>query len=223
MSFLAKFNELQAAMVHHNNKLTKEHPYSSHPISWPFVVRGVSFWEKKEGLKQIYLLSNPIAYWIAIIGPALYSCMWVIDRILLQRGIDDFGSTVRNWWDRSLGFLLMAWVLHYLPFFLMGRMLFLHHYMPAYIITCILTATFFDFMGRSFFQYRLDTIPARTPLRVWNQGRGGIIYHGFMILLCAAVIGSFAYFYPLTYGTGFPDVETLRTRKLLPSWDLQYA
>ncbi|KAJ1655577.1 Dolichyl-phosphate-mannose--protein mannosyltransferase 1, partial [Coemansia sp. RSA 25] len=31
----------------------------------------------------------------------------------------------------SVGFLSIGWVLHWIPFFLMGRQLFLHHYLPA--------------------------------------------------------------------------------------------
>jgi dolichyl-phosphate-mannose--protein O-mannosyl transferase len=40
LSFFRKFFELQGLMIHHNNQLTKSHPYSSAPISWPFVIRG---------------------------------------------------------------------------------------------------------------------------------------------------------------------------------------
>jgi dolichyl-phosphate-mannose-protein mannosyltransferase len=118
LSFMRKFIELQALMLHHNSQLTKSHPYSSAPITWPFVIRGISFWETSEGLKQIYLLGNPFAWfafwsfnirWLAIIGPLLYAVMWVIDRLFLQRGIDDFGIPVRKWWDRALGFQLLAW------------------------------------------------------------------------------------------------------------------
>jgi dolichyl-phosphate-mannose-protein mannosyltransferase len=63
ISFLRKFFELQGLMLHHNSQLTKSHPYSSSPVTWPFVVRGISFWESAEGLKQIYLLGNPFAWY----------------------------------------------------------------------------------------------------------------------------------------------------------------
>lgn len=66
ISFARKFIELQGLMIHHNNQLTKSHPYSSAPITWPFVIRGISFWETKEGLKQIYLLGNPFAWYLLI-------------------------------------------------------------------------------------------------------------------------------------------------------------
>lgn len=45
--WLIKFVELQDLMISHNAALTGSHPYSSHAISWPFMLRGISFWEKK--------------------------------------------------------------------------------------------------------------------------------------------------------------------------------
>jgi dolichyl-phosphate-mannose-protein mannosyltransferase len=118
LPFLYKFLELSAKMIHHNNALTSSHPYASSPITWPFVVRGVSFWEKKEGIKQIYMLGHPFTWWFAIFSIFLYGAMWIMDRLLLHRGIDDFGANVRQYWDRSIGFLLVAWGFHWIPFFL---------------------------------------------------------------------------------------------------------
>ncbi|KAI8895247.1 Dolichyl-phosphate-mannose-protein mannosyltransferase-domain-containing protein [Globomyces pollinis-pini] len=222
MSFLQKFVELQSKMIHHNNALTATHPYSSVPISWPFVIRGISFWEKKEGWKQIYLLGNPFAWWLCILGPLLYICMWVIDRVLLRRGIDDFGPAVRTYWDRSIGFMLLAWALHWFPFFLMGRMLFLHHYLPCYIFATITTTLLFDFLGRSF-NRNLSSLAKQTRFYRWHGHQGSLGYHVVVITMSIVTVLFFWYFSPLCYGTGFPDVETLRTRKWFPTWDLQYA
>ena len=33
----------------------------------------------------------------------------------------------------STGFFFLAWATHYFPFFVMGRRLFLHHYIPAHL------------------------------------------------------------------------------------------
>lgn len=52
--------------------------------------------------------------------------------------------------------LLSAWALHYLPFFLMGRQLFIHHYFPAlYVSVLILGATFDLFTARLSTRVRL--------------------------------------------------------------------
>lgn len=44
------------------------------------------------------------------------------------------------------GPLLLGWVLHYAPFFTMGRVLYYHHYFPAMLFNSMLTgAVFFPF------------------------------------------------------------------------------
>jgi dolichyl-phosphate-mannose-protein mannosyltransferase len=139
MPFVAKFLELQAAMLSHNAGLTSEHPYASSPITWPFLTRGISFWESKEGLRQIYLIGNPLAWWLVILVTLSFAVLWVVDRILLRRGIDDLGLPMRRWWDRAVGWMFITWLCHWLPFFLMGRQLFLHHYLPSYIISVMIT------------------------------------------------------------------------------------
>lgn len=40
---------------------------------------------------------------------------------------------------RGGGQLLLGWVLHYFPFFLMGRVLYFHHYFPAMLFSSMLT------------------------------------------------------------------------------------
>ncbi|KAH6576752.1 hypothetical protein BASA50_004092 [Batrachochytrium salamandrivorans] len=151
LTFMAKFAELQGQMFHHNAALTKPHPYSSPPSYWPFVIRGISFWEKKDGLRQIYLIGNPIVWWLSIASIFFYIVLWGVDRICLRRGIDDFGDNARRWWDRAIGFLLVAWLMHWIPFFAMGRMLFLHHYLPAFIFSTMVAAALFDFLVRVIF------------------------------------------------------------------------
>lgn len=218
--FLAKFIELQGLMIHHNSALTQSHPYASSPITWPFVIRGISFWEKKDGLKQIYLMGHPTTWILSILGLTIYVMMWILDRFFLHRGYDDWGPNCRRWWDRSLGFLFIAWVLHYIPFFLMGRMLFLHHYLPAYIITVIMMATLFDYLGRQPLTPSMNKV---LRMHEWHEGQGNIIFHSFCVILISVSIYFYVYFMPLTYGTGFDSLEMLRARKWFKSWDLQHA
>ncbi len=219
--FWKKLVELQLKMIHHNAALTQSHPYSSAPISWPFVVRGISFWEKKDGFKQIYLLGNPFIWWLSLGAMGVFVALWSVDRIMLRRGVDDFGMNVRKWWDKSIGFLLVAWALHWLPFFLMGRMLFLHHYLPAFIISVICATTFIDYIGRMNLNYCSASVPVKR-IR-WMVSQGGVTYHVVMVILVVVAVGVFVFFSPLTYGTGFAEKQVLRQRKWLKSWDMQYS
>ena len=88
VSFLRKYFELQRAMFFHNNALTSSHPYASQPVSWPFLLRGVSFWTKDETREQIYFLGNPLGWWIASSLLAVFAGIIGADQLALRRGLD---------------------------------------------------------------------------------------------------------------------------------------
>jgi dolichyl-phosphate-mannose-protein mannosyltransferase len=86
--FLKKYFELQRAMFFHNNALTSSHPYASQPISWPFLLRGVSFWTDNDTRQQIYFLGNPVGWWLAGSLLAVFAGIIGADQLALRRGLD---------------------------------------------------------------------------------------------------------------------------------------
>lgn len=88
LSFFKKYLELQRAMFFHNNALTSSHPYASFPISWPFLLRGVSFWTENDTRQQIYFLGNPIGWWIASSILAVFAGIIGADQLAIRRGLD---------------------------------------------------------------------------------------------------------------------------------------
>lgn len=88
LSFLRKYIELQRAMFYHNNALTSSHPYASQPISWPFLLRGVSFWTHNDTRQQIYFLGNPLGWWLASSLLAVFAGIIGADQLALRRGMD---------------------------------------------------------------------------------------------------------------------------------------
>ena len=86
--FFKKYFELQRAMFIHNNALTSSHPYASQPISWPFLLRGVSFWTNDDTREQIYFLGNPLGWWIASSLLAVFAGIIGADQLALRRGLD---------------------------------------------------------------------------------------------------------------------------------------
>jgi dolichyl-phosphate-mannose-protein mannosyltransferase len=88
MPFLKKYIELQRAMFYHNNALTSSHPYSSFPASWPFLLRGVSFWTHNDTKQQIYFLGNPVGWWLASSLLAVFAGIIGADQLAQRRGLD---------------------------------------------------------------------------------------------------------------------------------------
>ncbi len=88
VAFLKKYFELQRAMFFHNNALTSSHPYSSQPIQWPFLLRGVSFWTKNDTREQIYFLGNPVGWWLASSILAVFAGIIGADQLSVRRGVD---------------------------------------------------------------------------------------------------------------------------------------
>lgn len=109
-------------------------------------------------------------------------------------------TDIRRKLQSTGGFFLAGYALHYLPFFIMGRALFIHHYLPALIFSFMVTAS------------TLDLFTARFPrLRM-------LIVAVCLMAFCAV----FIHFAPFTYGFGL-EPEAVRARQWRSSWDFQYV
>ncbi|KAI9852630.1 MAG: hypothetical protein M1838_000078 [Thelocarpon superellum] len=228
LSFFKKYLELQHAMFAHNNALTSSHPYASQPIQWPFLLRGVSFWTHNETRQQIYFLGNPLGWWLASSLLAVFIGIVGADQLSQRRGIDALDER----------FFFLAWACHYLPFFLMGRQLFLHHYLPGHLASALVTGALVEFV------FNVDPIAVEEPSssaatnskgkkkgvvagrRIFASERLGsqsvlAIWAAAGVLL-AVVIGGWYYFLPLTYGKPGLSVEEVNARKWL-GYDLHFA
>ena len=128
----------------------------------------------------------------------------------------------------STGFFFIAWATHYFPFFLMGRQLFLHHYLPAHVASCLVTGALLEFVFNS------DTVDEdaiygknRGPRKhvtarerfAGQSMMGAWIACGVVMLVAAA---GWYFFLPLTYGYPGLSVEQIKMRKLL-GYDLHFA
>lgn len=228
LPFWKKYLELQLTMFRQNNMLTEFHPYSSNPSDWFTLHHGIAFWAKSEENKQIYLLGNPIGWWI-IAGTVLSTTVVAAAEILLrQRGIRTLPETVRNHFYRSTMFFYMTYVFHYLPFFIMGRQLFLHHYLPAHLAGSLLVGAFIQLACRKSFRSPVSAgVP--IPKDVDEKGHskshrkyGHVIELICTLLLIFVVIYCFTFFAPMTYGDKSLSVDEWTRRKWLDSWVFQY-
>ncbi|GAA6010077.1 hypothetical protein JCM10207_007548 [Rhodosporidiobolus poonsookiae] len=195
-SFLAKFLELQAVMWRTNQGLTDRHAYDSRPHSWPLLLRGINFWVKDH--RQIYLMGNPFVWALSTLSVVAYVAVRALLILRAQRGYKDFAHSQVVFYDRVGTFLAAGWFLHYFPFFLMGRQLFLHHYFPALYFALLLTAMAFD----------LATTALRPRLRL-------------QVATVLVVVAVFAWWRlsPLAYGGVWTRGQCESMKKWGKNWD----
>lgn len=252
LPFLRKWFELQRSMFWHNSQLTSSHPYSSQPYQWPFLLRGVSFWTQNDTRQQIYFLGNPLGWWIASSLIAVYAGIIGADQVSLRRGIDALdhrmynlvislhvmmltGTTgTRSRLYNSTGFFFLAWATHYFPFFLMGRQLFLHHYLPSHLASCLVVGALLEFV---FNAEPSAEEPSHEDIKTGKKAPGpqrhitarerfaGQSMASSWIacgVVLAIVFAGWYFFLPLTYGYPGLSVEAVLRRKWL-GYDLHFA
>ncbi|EFX03089.1 mannosyltransferase pmti [Grosmannia clavigera kw1407] len=236
LPFLQKWFELQRSMFWHNNQLTSSHPYSSLPYQWPFLLRGVSFWTQNDTREQIYFLGNPLGWWIASSLLAVYAGIIAADQFSLRRGMDALDHRTRSRLYNSTGFFFLVWAMHYFPFFVMGRQLFLHHYLPAHLASTLVAGALIEFIftndapepeqptcqqvksGKKAAPEPKRHISARE--RLAGQSLLGAWIATAVILAIVAV--AWWFFLPLTYGYPGLSIEQVMRRKWL-GYDLHFA
>ena len=118
-------------------------------------------------------------------------CQWISSFCLMI-----FTATVA-FYDRLCAFLTMGWLLHYVPFFIMQRQLFLHHYLPALYFSILMLGAVFDF----------------TTISLSNKTRAQV---AGVILLCS--LWSFNHWRPLVYAGKWTKAECEKA-KWRPNWD----
>ncbi len=193
MSFWDKFTELNTEMYTAQSTLNGvQHPYASRWYSWPLEFRPVYFWQGetlKSGTQgNIYLIGNPVVWWLSSIGVITALLIWLARPRMLghQR--------------RLTAFLLVGYGLNFVPFAFIDRPMFLYHYLFALILaillTCLLLGKLFDWQRQ------------RYGAKAVNQTYWALI---------AAIILGFLYFLPLSYGWPL-SLADLAQRMWLPSW-----
>ncbi|KAK0864778.1 Dolichyl-phosphate-mannose--protein mannosyltransferase 4 [Friedmanniomyces endolithicus] len=244
MPFLKKYFELQRAMFFHNNALTSSHPYASFPIQWPFLLRGVSFWTENDTRQQIYFLGNPVGWWFASCILAVFAGILLADQVSVRRGVDALDSRTRARLYNSTGFFLLLWAAHYAPFFIMGRQLFLHHYLPAHLASALVAGAVVEFISNieppelaTFTEAQLleakrgstrtqatqaERVLRSRPIRERVGGQSLLVTWAAAGVIVAGLVGGFLFFAPLTYGRPGLSVEQVTARKWL-NYDLHFA
>ncbi|MDR3558670.1 MAG: phospholipid carrier-dependent glycosyltransferase [Candidatus Pacebacteria bacterium] len=179
--FAAKLADLNVEMYKANAYQMPSHQYQSSWWSWPLMLRPIFYWQGQEGQDEyIYLLGNPFVYWL---GTASVATM--IGYALWKRKKSERKA--------ALSFILIGFLVNYVPFMFITRAMFLYHYEPALIMSIIAIAWIID--GIYWKKWRIVALIAT-------------------LILC---FSSFIYFSPLTYGLHLTDGQ-LNARMWLSGW-----
>ncbi|CAO2597970.1 Protein O-mannosyl-transferase 1 [Lemmus lemmus] len=130
LSFMARFSELQWKMLTLKNE-DSEHKYSSTPLEWVTLDTNIAYWLHPRTSAQIHLLGNIVIWASASLATVAYILLFLWYLLRRRRSIWDLPKDAWSHWVLAGALCTGGWAFNYLPFFLMERMLFLYHYLPA--------------------------------------------------------------------------------------------
>ncbi|PKK76569.1 PMT-domain-containing protein [Rhizophagus irregularis] len=200
--FLHDFWHLNVAMYTTNNALVpdpdKEDILASTPRQWPIVEVGLRMCSWADDVVKFYLLGNPIIWWSSTASLVIFVFTLLYYLIRRQRKYKDLSPAQ---WDHFLyvGKVCgIGWLLHYLPFCIMGRVTYLHHYFPALYFSMLMAA------------FMMDHFTVSCKPKTKNIIFG--IYYSLIVIV-------FWYFKDIAFGINYPASE-LKSRKWLSTWNI---
>lgn len=129
VSTWSKFVELHKRMWSINLGLKEHHAWQSDPSSWPLLLRGINYWVRNN--TQVYLMGNAVVWWGATVSLVVFGIHALISIVRWHLGQAIATDKNVHHFNVQVFTYALGWFLHYFPFFIMGRQLFLHHYLPS--------------------------------------------------------------------------------------------
>jgi dolichyl-phosphate-mannose-protein mannosyltransferase len=210
-SFLDDFVEHNLGMWRTNNALIPDPELelgqlASYPYQWMFLTKGsrMSGWEDER--VKFFMLGNPLIWWTSSVAIVALLAVWAAGFLAEKRGVQVLGNEM-HWsqFEDRIKISVGAWFFNYFPYFLMGRVTYLHHYYPCLqqaivaIGIVVETAT----------QYAYPDAVRRRRAQLW---------------ICGGLLGVFAvtfwHFSSLCYGIHGKAESFAATHKWLPNWNL---
>ncbi|KAG9226494.1 hypothetical protein CCMSSC00406_0005839 [Pleurotus cornucopiae] len=146
--FLRDFWHLNVAMMTSNNALIpdpdKEDILASKPFDWPFLYLGLRMCGWGDNQTKYYLLGTPIIRWASAGSLILFVMVLGVYLMRMQRKYVDMEPRE---WDHFVYVSKIAffgWVLHFAPFLIMGRVTYVHHYLPTLYFAVLMLAHLLD-------------------------------------------------------------------------------
>ncbi|XP_017891392.1 protein O-mannosyltransferase 1 [Ceratina calcarata] len=206
LSFWEKFQELQIKMLFSGQEGQNSHMYSSDPLDWPLMSRGIAYWVSNDSNAQVHLLGNILIWYSGTVCLIIYSSLLIFYILRRRRMCFDISHEEWHKFSNIGSTLLVGYLLHFLPFIFVGRTLFLHHYLPAFIFKVLLTAATIEHL------YYLIGTRCRRSLFICMLKIGTIVWIIFIIYI-------FKKFAVLSYGTTHLTAKEVLKLRWKDTWD----
>ncbi len=203
--FWKHFYGLQIGMHATNNMLIPDpekdpDSMTSKPEQWPLASVGMRMCGWSDHLWKYYMLGNPLIWWGGFVSVVTLGMMTGVYILLDRRGKTKWVE--KEWNDFMFGAGLIGvvgWLIHYVPFFIVGRVTYLHHYFPALYFAILSFAFLFDHLLKYY-------CPRDLQSAVW-----------WTVTLVIFVV--FWYFLPVSYGMKGSS-RNYSGRQWLSSWNI---
>ncbi|KAJ6096767.1 hypothetical protein N7486_007513 [Penicillium sp. IBT 16267x] len=198
--FLKDFIHLNVAMMTSNNALVpdpdKQDDLASAFWQWPILNVGLRMCSWDDGVIKYFLLGNPLVYWGSTASLGGFGLLLVWYLLRWQRGYQELSQADMDHIHYSGVYPAIGWVLHYLPFIIMARVTYVHHYYPALYYAIITFGFCIDWISRS--------LNARLMV---------VLYAALYVI----IIGLFIHFRAIVFGMEGPHQQWAYLR-WLPGW-----
>lgn len=202
--FWKDFVDCNVGMFMTNNALTPNPDHepsiiTSLPKHWWWMTKGIrmSSWDASK--TKFFMLGTPTVWWGGSVATVVLGVGLLAMILLNQRKVISLQSPEYQQFMYQLKISLGGWALHYLPFFLMGRVTYVHHYYPALIYAVLCFGVMFNYLVNLSHNKKVQ-IAAATIYGVLT-------------------IANFVYFAPMAYGMNGP-AQAYSGRQWLSSWNL---
>lgn len=206
--FLRDFIQINLAMMATNNALVpdgeKQDDLASQFWQWPTLNAGIRMCSWADEKVKYFLIGSPATTWTSSVGVILFCFITVYHLIRWQRQINDFDTSLKLKKFLMGGiYPMFGWGLHFMPFVIMGRVTYVHHYLPALYFAMLV------------FTYEVEAFT--EPLRRSVKTSTKVIYWGIYVALYALMILTFWYLRWLSFGMEGPKKDWAFL-DVLPSW-----
>lgn len=190
-------------MLLSNQDAKLEHKYSSGPRDWPFMNRNIAYWMSAADNSQIHLVGNIVVWHASTISVICYLGVLLVYLLRRQRAIFDIPEARWQHFVFQGELFIGGYLLHYLPYYLEDRTLFLHHYLPSVPFKVLVLSALGDHL--------YSVLPNTSKL-------SAIIKYGSVVLI-AATIHAFICLSVFTYGSEALNPQQIKSLTWIDSWD----